>query len=305
MTNLPPEPAPSATGADLPSRQTLSAALLQHIEQLAEAVGPRGLPPVQALHLPPVPAADGLRGEFTALELADGTLGLGYVLLGQAWQDLSRRQASAQPAVCPGDDALNLARGLLSPDPLRRTVGLAAVNALTRWLFDRAGLVPPASTDSVGGLSPQPGETIGMVGHFTPLIPRLTAAGARVRVIELRPDWVGERDGVRVTLDPSELAGCQKVLLTGTVVMNGTLEGLLQHTRGARQRVLIGPSVGGPPDPLFACGLTRLGGTWVLDGPACVQALRAGCSFGPATRKFALDAADYPGWPALLARLAD
>ena len=40
------------------------------------------------------------------------------------------------------------------------TLGFAAVNALTRELFDRARFVPPTATDSIGGIDPQPGEQI-------------------------------------------------------------------------------------------------------------------------------------------------
>lgn len=269
---------------------------LSLVQALAE-LGP--LPRVRALHLPPPPAPEALRGEFAALELEDGTLGLSYVLLDDTW---ARLQGQVDRAALAGSDALALARCYAEADPIRRTLGFAALNALTRWLFDRAGFEPPASGDSLGALNPQPGETVGMVGYFTPLIPRITARGARVLVVELRADLAGEREGVRVTLDPAELAGCAKVLCTGTLLLNDTLDATLAHCRHARALAMVGPSVGCPPDPLFARGLTLLGGSWVSDGAAYVQALRAGTSTGGFARKFSLAPRDYPGWPALLAR---
>ena len=256
------------------------------------------LPRVRSLHLPPPPAVTAMRGEFAAIELEDGTLGLAYVLLGDTWAGLRRRVD--HPALS-GADALALAQGCASADPIERTLGFAVLNALTRWLFDRAGFVPPISSDSLGALDPQPGETVGMVGYFTPLIPRIRARGARVLVVELRGDLVGERDGVRVTLDPAELAGCDKVLSTGTLLLNDTLDAVLAHCRGARRLALVGPSVGCPPDPLFARGITLLGGSWVMDGAAYVQALVSGTSTGAFARKFTLAPQDYPGWSTLLA----
>lgn len=258
------------------------------------------LPRVRALHLPPPPPPGGQRGEFCAIELDDGTLGLSYVLLGNTWAGLS---ADPGRHVQAGQEALALARGFAAADPLQRTVVFAAVNALTRWLFDRAGFVPPASADSIGHLGPQPGELIGMVGHFTPLLARLRDQGARLLVVELRADLVGERDGVRVTLDPAELAACRKVLATGTLLLNDTLDSLLAHCRQATHLALVGPSVGGPPDPLFARGVTLLGGSWVDDPAACIAALRAGQPLGRSTHKVALLPDGYPGWDALLARL--
>lgn len=272
-----------------------SLALLQ---QLAASTP---LPRVRALHLPPPPPPGGMRGEFCALELDDGSLGLSYVLLGDTWAQLS---AHARHHLHAGDDPLAVARGYAEADTLVRTLGFAAVNALTRCLFDRAGFVPPVSADSLGALDPQPGETIGMVGHFTPLLARLRAAGARVLILELRADLVGEHDGVRVTLDPAELAGCDKVLATGTLLLNHTLEPVLAACARARRLVLVGPSVGGPPDPLFARGITRLGGSWVTDPARFRDALVAGVPAGDAVRKSALTPADWPGWGALLRRLS-
>ncbi|NML19033.1 Rossmann-like domain-containing protein [Azohydromonas caseinilytica] len=275
------------------SYATDALALIQALTALAP------LPRVRALHLPPPPATEAMRGEFAALELEEGTLGLSYVLLGDTWAGLRHR---VDRAALAGVDAPALAQCYASADPIERTLGFAALNALTRWLFDRAGFVPPVSRDSIGALDPQRDETVGMIGYFTPLIPLIRARGARVLVVELRADLVGERDGVRVTLDPAELSGCDKVLSTGTLLLNDTLDAMLAHCRGARRLALVGPSVGCPPDPLFARGITLLGGSWVTNGAAYVRALAAGASIGAFARKFTLAPQDYPGWDALLAQ---
>jgi uncharacterized protein (DUF4213/DUF364 family) len=258
------------------------------------------LPRVRGLHLPPPPQPGGMRGEFCALELDDGSIGLSYVLLGDTWAGLS---AGRGRLALEGGDAMAAARGYASADPYERTVGFAAINALTRCLFDRAGFVPPASRDSVGALDPQPGELIGMIGYFTPLVPRIVACGARLLVLELRPDLVGESGAVRVTLDDRELEGCDKVLATGTLLLNDTLDRVLARCGRASRFAMIGPSVGCPPDPLFARGVTSLGGSWVNRGPQYLDALRGGHPTADFATKFALAAADYPGWHALLARL--
>jgi uncharacterized protein (DUF4213/DUF364 family) len=265
---------------------------------LAEAADDMPFPRVRALHLPPPPEPGRLRGEFGALELTDGTLGLAFVLLGDTWARL--REAVPTMAIA-GVDPLGLARRYADGDSLERTVGLAAVNALTRCVFDRAGFAPPTGSDSIGLLDPAPGETVGMIGYFAPLVPELVARGARVVVVELRADLVGERDGVRVTLDPAELADCAQVLATGTLLLNDTLDGMLRHCRHARRIALVGPSVGGPPDPLFARGCDVLGGRWVTDSRGYVDALQRGAPTGAFARKFNLTAADYPGWLALQA----
>ncbi|MFO1339125.1 MAG: DUF364 domain-containing protein [Burkholderiaceae bacterium] len=272
---------------------------------LLEALAPRlTLPRVRGLHLPPPPPPGGLRGEFCALALEDGSLGQSYVLLDRTWEGLTAQQQARRLDALAGQDALAVARGYRSADPLQRTIGFAAMNAVTRHLFDRAGYAPPASTDSIGDLDPRPGETIGMVGHFTPLMPQIVARGARLLVVELRPDLVGEQGPVRVTLDARELSACAKVLATGTLLLNDTLDSVLTHCAHSRRFVMLGPSVGCPPDPLFARGVTLLGGSWVTDAAGFVAALRAGEPTRAFARKFSLRAEDYPGWATLLARAA-
>src|SRR5574337_1664296 len=251
------------------------------------------LPAVRVLHLPPAGVA-GKAAEFCAVELEDGALGLSYVLLGDT---LAALHAGA-PGLA-GMSALEVAQWYARHTGAQRTLGFAAINAVTRSLFDRAGFVPPPSTDSIGQLDPGPGDEIGMIGLFYPLVEPIVAAGARLTVVELRPDLAGQREGWRVTLDPAELAGCNKVLATSTVLLNDTLDAILGHCRNARTIAMIGPGAACLPDPLFARGITLMGGSWVRDRTGFLQALAAGESWSRHAYKFALTPEAYPGWKSL------
>lgn len=272
------------------------AAELVALLERAAAVVP--LPRVHALHLPP-PAADGTKdGEFCALELDDGSMGLSYVLLDDT---LAALRAGHDVLGLAGAEALDVARGYADAQGTARTLGFAAVNAITRHLLDRAGFRPADAADSIGGLQPRPGERIGMVGLFPPLVKAIVPGGAQLTVLELRAELAGARDGWQVTLDPRELAGCTQVLSTSTVLLNDTLDDVLAACRDARRVVLIGPGAGCLPDPLFARGVSALGGAWIEDAAAFRTALARGDSWGRHTRKFMLDRAAWPGFDALLA----
>lgn len=264
---------------------------------LDRAFAGRRPPAVRALHLPAASSA-GKDAEFGALELDDGSLGLCYLLLDGALDALGG-DAAARLA---GTDALALARTWLTASGPQRALGFAAVNALTRHLFDRAGFVPPPASDSIGGLDPQPGEHVGMVGFFPPLVKQVTARGARLTVVELRPELAGERAGFRITLDPRELRGCDQVLTTSTVLLNDTLDAILSHCVRARAVAMIGPGAGCLPDPLFARGVTALGGSWIVEAGGVKRALAAGERWGDFARKFVLERRAYPGIDALLRR---
>lgn len=273
------------------------------LKTLARACAGRNVPRVRALHLPRLPWDGTKDGEFGAIELDDGSLGLSYVLLGDSLAALASGTHTTQLI---GADAIDVAQRWASGQGAQRALALAAVNALTRHLFDRCGYTPPDAPDSIGGLDPQPGEHIGMIGFFPPLAKQVTACGARLTVLELRAELAGERAGesgrFRITLDPRELAGCDKVLSTSTVLLNDTLDDVLSHCAGARAFAMIGPGAACLPDPLFERGVTLLGGAWIEDAQAFKHALATGQPWGRHSRKFALARADYPGIDALLGR---
>lgn len=274
-----------------------------YLAQLERFAARTPLPRVRALHLPPLDPAECIagKGEFCALELEDGSLGLSYVLLDDT---LARLHGAGDGLGLAGADVLAVARRYAGGEGFGKTVGFASANALTRCLYDRAGFAPPASRDSIGEMAPAANEHIGMIGLFRPLLGRVLENGARLTVVELKAELAGEAEGYRVTLDAAELESCDKVVSTSTLLLNDTLDRMLGHCRNARAFAMVGPSAGCLPDALFARGVTLMGGNWVTDRPGYLDALRRGVSTSPFSRKTALTPAGYPGFEALLTRAA-
>lgn len=275
----------------------------QTLAWLARAAARAAPPRVRALHLPPDRPGDELAGESCALELEDGSLGLSYVLFGNTLPALRDRCRALI-----GADVMALAAGCgaeAGEKPgLDRTLGFAALNALTAWIYRRTGYTPPAAGNSLASLEPQPGEAVGMIGWFPPLVPQLLERGARLTVIELREDLHGlQQPGVRITGDANALAECTQVLATATVLLNGSFERMRAACVRARRFALVGPSAGMLPDALFERGVDTVGGSWIIDAPGFVQALRSGAPRGAAARKFEIEKRNYPGATALMARL--
>ena len=82
------------------------------VAQLEHATAGQPVPRVRALHLPPAEAAASKTGEFCALELDDGALGLSYVLLDHTLQRLIQ---SGGGEGLVGMEALELARAFAAP----------------------------------------------------------------------------------------------------------------------------------------------------------------------------------------------
>lgn len=269
-------------------------ALVERIELLDP------LPAVAGLHLPS-PATEGTRdGEFCAVELGDGSLGLSFVLLGDTLAELRRSPFGPMIAGMP---ARALAAWYADPDPVRRTLGFAAINAISQRFLKAVGHPVDWTADSIGMLDPKPGERIGMVGLFRGLVERIVGRGAQLTVLELKSELAGEFEGWRVTTDPGALSGCPKVLSTTTILLNDTLEEVLAACAGARCLALVGPGGGCLPDPLFARGVTLLGGTAIVDRDGFAAAMAAGEPWGGFARKYCIAADRYPGFEALAASL--
>jgi len=264
---------------------------------LAERMAARlGAPRVRALHLPPPTGTK--EAEFCALELEDGSIGFTYLQLAGTEAPFRDRHGELSLG---GVEALALAREFKSADPVARTLAFAAINALSQQLFTRAGWAPAASGDPLGAIDPQPGEHIGMIGLFRPLVPLVVRAGARLTVLELKEALVRDSAHFRVTLDPAALAACEKVVSTCTVLLNDTLDDVLAACRHARHFAIVGPTAGCVPDPLFARGVDTLGGRRVTDRERFLEAFRLGEKWGEYASKYVLARDGYPGIERLLA----
>jgi uncharacterized protein len=267
---------------------------------LAERIAARlGSPRVRALHLPPRQAATAKNAEFCAIELEDGSFGFSYVLIG-AVEPLLRVYPDA--GAFAGMDAAVLARGFAGNKPAAKALGFAAINALSQHLFSRANWAPAAAEDSLGAIEPKGGEHIGMIGLFRPLVSRVNEAGARLTVLELRPELAREHADFRVTLNPADLASCDKVVSTCTVMLNDTLDAVLAACRNARHFAIVGPTAGCLPDPLFTRGVDTIGGRRVVDAKGFRDAFCKGEKWGSFASKYVIMRQDYAGVDWLLDR---
>jgi len=249
-------------------------------------------PPVRRVFMPepqPDPARD---PEFGAVQLADGSAGLYYAWLGEGQRGMAQR---FPPATLEGLPALELARYFLREDEASRSLGLAAINAMTTWWWRHHGYVPPVARDAFGASFAQT-DRVGMVGNFQPLIERLLADQRPVVVLERKPQLWREAPGLRVTGDPMALSDCSVVLATATMCLNDSLETTLAYCRAAREIAIIGPTAGFFPGPLFARGVSSMGGMWLEDADAAIAALATGQPWKPYARRFVIERTDYPGF---------
>lgn len=210
--------------------------------------------------------------------------------------------SSAMAMPFPGKLRGRLAKDLLketaAPSGIRRAVGVATMNALADMCWERR-MTPEvelrSGVDAYGAAEIQAGEHVVVIGAFVPFLKALKRTGQQFTVLELDP----------ATLKPDELAffrpadeagtilpAADVVLMTGTTLLNDTLENLLALCRPRARVVMVGPTVGLLPDAFLRRGVDVLGGVRITEPDEFLDLLAEGGSgyhfFGRSAEKVVL-----------------
>ncbi|HSH41249.1 MAG TPA: DUF364 domain-containing protein [Arenicellales bacterium] len=271
------------------------------LELAADAASRVAMPAITDAYIPEPDPGAGRHTEFGILALADGAAGLYYAWLGDSQRGMAERFSEASLRSRRAEELAALYAGR---DEAECSIGLAAISAITHSIYRRAGYEPAPAPDSTGALAAHPGDHIGMVGYFPPLVARLREQDLRLTVIEQTPRLVQREGNFEVTLDAAALGTCNKVLITAATLLNDTIEDVLAHTARAGEVIVLGPTAGFFPDPLFARGVTGVAGTWIDDPAAAIARQRSGEPMGDSTHKTLVRRDEYPGFNALVAAVA-
>jgi uncharacterized protein (DUF4213/DUF364 family) len=167
---------------------------------------------------------------------------------------------------------------------MRKALGIAVVSALSALANDvcpQPGYTVTRGVDAVDLLPLSESGNVVIVGALTPYLRALKQVGQPFRVIEMDPR----------TLKPDELPffvpveetdrvvpWADTLIITGTTLINGTIEHLLELARPEATVVVLGPTVSILPDALFARGVDISGGDMVTDPDRLLDILAEGGS---------------------------
>jgi uncharacterized protein (DUF4213/DUF364 family) len=238
---------------------------------------------------------------FTGVKLSTGAAGACATPL-RSIPDAVCCPSSAMAMPFPGKLRGRMAQDLLkettAASGIRRAVGIATMNALAELCWQRrtpAAVELRAGVDAYDAADILPGEHVVVVGAFVPFLKALKRSGQRFTVLEMDP----------ATLKPDELAyfrpadeaglvmpSADVVLITGTTLLNDTLENLLALCRPDARVVVVGPTVGLLPDAFLRRGVDVLGGVRITAPDAFLDVLAEGGSgdhfFGRSAEKVVL-----------------
>ncbi|MGD1886894.1 MAG: Rossmann-like domain-containing protein [Cohaesibacteraceae bacterium] len=175
-----------------------------------------------------------------------------------------------EDAPISGRPLRELALWLCSLDPLRRSIGLAAVNAY----WNRAIGIPNETyrfkgldTNGPWGFArfDPPGEGLVIVGGFRGVQKRLPNA----RIVEREP----KGNDIPASDAPEAFGKAAAIAITAQTLMNGSLEPLLHHATVCPRVMLVGPST--PVSPiLLSYGFTEVCGLAITDRDQAAQFIK-------------------------------
>ena len=210
----------------------------------------------------------------------------------------SSAMAMPFPGKLAGRRAADLAREALCGHGVRRAVGIATVNALADYCWRRrphpdVELCP--GVDAFDATEIRDGDQVVVVGAFVPFLKELKRRG--------QPYLVLEQDPATLKADelpffrPAEQAAdilpqADVALITGSTLVNNTLENLLALVRPETRVTIVGPTVGMLPDAFLARGADVLGCVKITAPDAFLDLLAEGGSgyhfFGRSAQKLVL-----------------
>jgi uncharacterized protein (DUF4213/DUF364 family) len=165
--------------------------------------------------------------------------------------------------------ACELAELAYSTQPLEAAIGVAAINSM---LYVDESLAIEVNASEVL-TSRGRGRNVALIGHF-PFIPQLRQSAKNLWVIEQHPT----EDEYPAESASDLLPQADVVAITGSALVNHTLDGLLSLCKPASSVMVLGPST--PLSPiLFDHGINIISGTRVIDEEAVLRTVGQGASF--------------------------
>jgi uncharacterized protein (DUF4213/DUF364 family) len=224
---------------------------------------------------------------FTGVKLTNGIAGAAATpikTIPEAVCCPSSAMAMPFPGKLAGRPAFDLAREALNPNGIRRAAGIAALNALadTCWRMQpNPGVELRLGVDAFEATPIRPGDKIVVVGAFVPFLKALKARGQPYLVLEQDPATLKADE--MPFFRPAELADqvvpeADVLLITGTTLLNDTLDHLLEVARPDACVTMVGPTVGLLPDAFLARGADILGSVRIVAPDEFLDVLAEGGS---------------------------
>ena len=224
---------------------------------------------------------------FTGVKLSTGHAGVAFTPIGEIPEAVCCPTSAArmpQAGKLRGTPVSETLKYALDPNVLKSAIGIATLNALSRWMIeseDETDYHIVKEADGFDLLKIEPRETISLIGAFAPYIRRLKMMGNPFFIIEKRAQTL-RLDEMKYFKPDSEMRNALEksgvVIITGTAIVNHTIDHILSFVRNGIRAAIIGPTASMIPDAFFERGITTVAGIHILDPDLMIKILKEGGS---------------------------
>lgn len=225
---------------------------------------------------------------FGVIVLKNSCAGLIYTALSDEFETVAEQ---LDPHELTGKSAVQLLKKLIGHKrtAVQDMICMGLINALSDTIMtNQTPDTRDYQTDSFDLLNLQEGDHVGMVGFFPPVVKAIEEKKIPLTIIEKKRELLQTTQYWKVTLDPQELMKCNKVIITATTILNNSLDDILSFCGNAEMRMLIGPTAGFLPEPLFARNIDILGGSRVENLDKLIEKLKKDEKWGHSVKKYCI-----------------
>lgn len=206
---------------------------------------------------------------FTGVKLSNGDGGICFTPIKEIPEAVccpSSAKIMPTSGKLKGRPAAYFLDGLWAESPMRRALGIAVLNALssTCWkIKPPSGYEIKMDCDPVDEIDISDKANAVVVGALVPYLRTFMQQGNPLTILELdprtlkddeRPYWASPEESAE------RIAQADILIITGTTLINNTLEGLLKDVKPGAEVIVVGPTASMVPDAFFERGVTSIGG---------------------------------------------
>jgi len=224
---------------------------------------------------------------FTGVKLSTSHAGVAFTPIGEIPEAVCCPTSAARMPMAGNLEEKPISEILrysLDPNVLKSAIGVATLNALSQLIIESEhGLEYPIikDTDGFDLLKIQPAETASLIGAFGPYIRRLKIMGNPFFIVErniqtLRPDemkYYKPESDMSFALKESDV-----VIVTGTAIVNHSIDRVLSFFRNGKRTAIIGPTASMIPDAFFERGVNVMAGVRIVEPDLMIKILKQGGS---------------------------
>jgi uncharacterized protein (DUF4213/DUF364 family) len=224
---------------------------------------------------------------FTGVKLSTGHAGVAATPVGEIPEAVCCPTSAArmpQAGNLEDKPISEILKYSLDPNVLKSAIGVATLNALSQLALETTGTTDYRTIHDKDGfdlLRIQPDENVSIIGAFGPYIRRLKKMGNPFVIIEknpqtLRPDemkYFKPESEMRSALEKSDV-----LIITGTTIVNHTIDPILSFVKNGIRTAIIGPTASMIPDAFFKRGVHVMAGVRILDADLMIKILKQGGS---------------------------